>query len=322
MINRRSRQRRLSGSRYMSKWLDFEKMIAGIYQTLSPNAIVIHNDSILGFDSKIKRQIDVSIRFREAGCDFLIIVQAKTNSKPLDINTVGEFASVIKDVHASKGVLICNTGFTKAAQTFAESVGIELCSAHDAESKDWRTTLRIPIVWIRLQPYVQFSALMELKAGDSVGINIADWKFRDLHTQEEFSVFDIFVEQWNENKLSKEPNKTHTVELGDSEYQFFAEKGWRNATELKLAYTVNRHFLRNELETTEFTGICNQLTGKMEIAELKILIPPRLPKHGWVELNKNEEDLVSDDNLIISVEDPVIINPTFGQQSLSVREIL
>jgi len=304
------------------KWLDFEKMIAQIYQTLSPKATVTHNDFILGVKSGIKRQVVVSIRFREAGCEFLVIVQAKTNSRPLDVNTIGEFASVIKDVRASKGVLIFNAGFTKAAQTFAKSIGIDLCSAHDAESKDWRTTLRVPIVWIRLQPYVQFSALMELKAGDSIGINISEWKCRYLHNHEEFSVLDIFVGQWNENKLSKEPNKTHVIELEDNEYQFFAEKGWRNTTDLKLAYTVNRHFLRNELETIEFTGIRNQLTGNVEIVELKIVIPPRLPEHGWVELNKDEEDFVSDDNVIVSVEDPIILNPPSGQQTLSVREIL
>ncbi|NQU30067.1 MAG: restriction endonuclease [Anaerolineae bacterium] len=306
----------------MSKWLDFEKMIAQIYQTLSPNATVIHNDAILGVESGIERQVDVSIRFREAGCDFLVIVQAKTNSRPLDVNTVGEFASVIKDVRASKGVLICNAGFTKAAQTFAKSIGMDLCSAHDAESKDWRTTLRIPIIWIRLQPYVQFSALMELKAGDSVGVNIGEWKFRYQDNREEFSVLDIFVEQWNENKLSKESNETHTIALGNDEYQFFAEKGWRNATDLKLTYIVNRHFLRNELETSEFTGIRNQLTGYIEIAKLNIIIPPRLPVHGWVELSKEEEDFVSDDNVIVSVEDPIILNPPSGQQTLSVQEIL
>jgi hypothetical protein len=33
------------------KWLDFEKMIAQIYQTLSPKATVTHNDFILGVKS-------------------------------------------------------------------------------------------------------------------------------------------------------------------------------------------------------------------------------------------------------------------------------
>ena len=130
----------------MSDWLDFEKMIARVYQTISPRALVKHNDSIQGMDSGIERQIDVSVRFKEAGCAFLIIVQAKNYKNPADINVVGEFATVIKDVRASKGVLICNAGFTQGAQQLAISLGIDLCTAHDAETKDWRAILTIPVV--------------------------------------------------------------------------------------------------------------------------------------------------------------------------------
>ena len=238
-------------------------MITQIYQSLSPKATVVHNDSIPGIDSGINRQIDVSVQFREAGCDFLVIVQAKTNSKPLDVNVVGEFASVIKDVRASKGVLICNAGFTKSARKFARSVGINLCSAHDAESKDWRTTIRIPVIWIRLQPYIQFSAVMQLESGDSVSTNISEWIFRSQDDDKEFSVFDVFMERWNANALSKVPNKIHLLELDINESQFFAGNGWRNASNLELTYTVKRHYLRNELETSEFTGLRSQLTGNL-----------------------------------------------------------
>lgn len=306
----------------MSGWLDFERMIAQIYRSLSPNAVVTHNDSIPGNDSGTKRPIDVSVRFREAGCDFLIVVQAKTNSRPLDVNVVGEFATVIKDVRASKGVLVCNAGFTKNAQTLARSLGIELTSAHDAESKDWSTTLRIPVIWVRLQPYVQFSALMELEAGDAVSTKIGEWKFRFKTKGEEFSVLEIFTKRWNGNELSKEPKKQHSVELDEDEFEFFAGAAWRNASDLKLSYTVNRQLLRNELETREFTGLRNQLSGKLEIADLKIAVPPRLPEHGWSELTDDEAILVSTENTFVTVEDPILLQDAFGPQSLSMEEIL
>jgi len=306
----------------MSRWLDFEQMIAQIYSTISPNAVVAHNDNIRGHDSGIDRQIDVSVRFRAAGCEFLVIVQAKTNSRPLDVNVVGEFATVIKDVRASKGVLICNAGFTKSAQMLAQSLGIELTSAHDAESKDWSTTLRVPVTWVRLQPYVQFSALMELEAGDSVGTKIAEWKFRSRSQGEQFSVLEIFTKRWNANELPKEVNKEHAVDLGGDEFELLAGDAWRNASDLKLSYIVNRQLLRNELETTEFTGLRNHLTRKLEIADLKITVPPRLPEHGWSELTEDQASLVSEENVIVTVEDPILPQDAFGPQSLSLREIL
>ncbi|OQX52969.1 MAG: hypothetical protein B5M48_04335 [Candidatus Omnitrophica bacterium 4484_213] len=42
-----------------------------------------------------------------------MIVQARNYKNPADIDDVGELATVIKDARASKGVLICNAGFTR-----------------------------------------------------------------------------------------------------------------------------------------------------------------------------------------------------------------
>ena len=58
-------------------WLDYQKLAAAIYAELEPNAIVTHDDKILGRDTGIERQIDVSIRSSIAGHDILDIVQAQ-----------------------------------------------------------------------------------------------------------------------------------------------------------------------------------------------------------------------------------------------------
>src|SRR4051812_963460 len=102
------------------KWREYEKMITRIYQELEPLAVVTHNDKIIGKDSKIERQIDVSIRTKVAGHEILIIVQAKDYKSPPDVNVVGELATVIKDVGASKGILISNAGFTEGAINLAK----------------------------------------------------------------------------------------------------------------------------------------------------------------------------------------------------------
>ncbi|MCR9232513.1 MAG: restriction endonuclease [bacterium] len=306
----------------MSKWLDFEKMIAQIYSTISPNATVTHNDSIHGLDSGISRQIDVSVKFREAGCNFLIIIQAKTNTRPLDVNTVGEFATVIKDVRASKGVLICNAGFSKSAQDLANSLGIELCSAHDAKNKDWSTTLRLPVILIQLQPKLKTQVTMKLEAGDSLSKNFSEWKFRLKPEKNVFSLIDFFTKKWNANEISKEPNKEHLIDLENYECELFAGKGWRSISDLKLYYFITRQLFRNELEISEFTGLKSQLTGKLEIADLKIDVPPRITKHGWVELSEEEAKFMSCENTIVTVDDPIFLQAPPEEQELSIREIL
>ena len=43
------------------------------------------------------------------------------HKKSADIKILGEFDSVIRDIRASGGILICNTGFTKTAKEYAKN---------------------------------------------------------------------------------------------------------------------------------------------------------------------------------------------------------
>ena len=89
-------------------------MVYKIYKELESHADLRWNDYIMGQDSKIERQIDISIRSKIANHNLLIIIQAKDQKRSADVNMVHVFEGVIKDVGAQKGILICNTGFTKA----------------------------------------------------------------------------------------------------------------------------------------------------------------------------------------------------------------
>ena len=111
----------------MDKWAEYEKVVERIYLELQPKAKITRNDKIRG------RQIDVSIRTNVASHDILVIVQAKDYSKPAGIKDVDQFESVIKEVRAQKGILICNAGFTKPAKKKARNICIDLCSIHDAQ---------------------------------------------------------------------------------------------------------------------------------------------------------------------------------------------
>ena len=198
----------------MTKWLDFERLVARIYECISPAARVVHNDKIRGHNTERDRQIDVSIRFREAGCDFLIVVQAKTTANPLDVNDIGEFASVVEDIRATKGVLICNSGFTEKARVYARNIGIDLCSAHDGESKDWRTVLKLPVIWIRLSTFIRCEMSLTLEAGDSINVEFLKWCFSTSDGDKEFTAWDRFMETWNSRALPMEPGELHRFELG------------------------------------------------------------------------------------------------------------
>ena len=43
---------------------------------------------------------------------------------------------------------------------YANSLSIDLCTAHDATSRNWALDLRIPLLWI--EPYIDFTIELEL----------------------------------------------------------------------------------------------------------------------------------------------------------------
>jgi len=292
----------------MSDWLDFEKLIAGIYQTVSPKAVVKHNDSIQGKDSDIGRQIDISIRFKEAGCEFLIIVQAKNYKRPADINVVGEFASVIKDVRASKGVLICNAGFTKGAEQQAISLGIDLCSAHDAEVKNWQTTLTIPVVWENIIPHATYIFKAYLDAGDSISRNPSEWVLSYDNGKTKLDLIGTFIRAWNNKEIPQDSGKTHNILMqeGENLKLLVSRNKWQPVNDLRCIYFVERNVYRKDVTTGEFTGLRNYLTGNLEIQKLGVKIPPLDPEEGWIHLDQSLIDLVLKESLVITLQGPVI----------------
>lgn len=125
---------------------EYELLIANLYRSLEPNAEVKHDDHIYDSTAKITRQIDVSIKSKLAGVDILIIIQVKDYSKnKADVAVVDQFKTIIDDTKASKGILICSKGFTKAALIKAEFHKIECLTVHSALNKNWGNELKFPV---------------------------------------------------------------------------------------------------------------------------------------------------------------------------------
>ena len=65
--------------------------------------------------SLIERQIDILIEEKVADFNILIIVDCKYFNKKVDVKEVESFLSFLQDLKASKGILITNIGYSKAA---------------------------------------------------------------------------------------------------------------------------------------------------------------------------------------------------------------
>jgi len=120
-----------------------EKLVAKIQQDLAPTSIVEHNVKLMG-KSGHRRQIDVLVRDRIGQYEILIVIDCKDYKSPVDIKGVEEFAGLYEDVGAQKGVLVCPSGFTKAAKARAQQLQIDLYSPIDTDPHKWQARVRIP----------------------------------------------------------------------------------------------------------------------------------------------------------------------------------
>jgi hypothetical protein len=96
-------------------WKLYEETILQHFQEVFPDYKVEGNQKIVGINSKRSRQIDVLISGEIAGFPINIVIDCKHFSTKIDVKIVESFIGMLADIKASKGVIITNIGYTKAA---------------------------------------------------------------------------------------------------------------------------------------------------------------------------------------------------------------
>ena len=122
-----------------SDWHIYERVAACFeIEAASFDVSVTPNASLLGSISGVRRQIDILVDARwEEGTERRIIFDAKRRKRKIDVKDVEAFEGMMRDVRASRGVIVCSNGWTKAACARAdENIDIKLMSAEEAEELD------------------------------------------------------------------------------------------------------------------------------------------------------------------------------------------
>ena len=196
-------------------WAEFEKLAYDIQRELAGSADVTLRDTIQGVDSNIPRQIDISIRQQVGQYSVLIIVDCKDHRAPLDVNIVGEFVTVVRDVRANKGALIASRGFTEAALTLARTHGIDTFTLIDTANTKWHTYVTFPALLHRI--YITAGRYRFSGVGPAARLPEGDPSLWELYGSEQTSlglVRDILARKWNAHELPDRPGR-HEVLLAE-----------------------------------------------------------------------------------------------------------
>jgi hypothetical protein len=194
-------------------WREFEKLAYDIQKEFARDAVVTLHDSIRGVDSGVHRQIDISIRQQVGQYSILVVADCKAHHTPLDINTVEQFATTVRDVRANKGALIASRGFTQAALDMARTHGIDTFTLVDTAHANWRAYVSIPTLLERNRlKAVSFSftgrgtGAVVFPPGDP-GL----WQLYDHGGAKFGTARDIFARKWNRHDVPLDPGRHEVV---------------------------------------------------------------------------------------------------------------
>lgn len=157
------------------KGSEYEQFVFEKFERLFADGTVTKNDHISGHLSGLNREIDVSVRLVAGDVKLLYIAQCKDWKTPVDIKVLGEFSSVIQDVKAAKGFLLCTSGFAKSNHQYARTLGIELVTVEDIKSSKWHAAVQIPFLYI--QNNNNYSVELSLTCTEALAEMIRDSEF-------------------------------------------------------------------------------------------------------------------------------------------------
>ena len=128
------------------RWQDYEQEVYEAFRTWYPEANIVRDARIPGRYSKKKRQVDVFIECNVAGFSITIAVEAKYLSRKINVKDVESFEGMMRDIGADHGILITETGFSRAAIDRARNgdLKLELDILSIAELKSYQAEGGIP----------------------------------------------------------------------------------------------------------------------------------------------------------------------------------
>jgi Restriction endonuclease len=305
------------------KWKRFEKHIHQIHAQLIPSGAKIkYDDSIMGFDSGVERQIEITIRFRLANYDMLLVIDCKDYAEPIHVVDMGAFKSLASDVRANKAVMISTNGYTPAAITMARNAGIETRTYLDTESAIWPSVVSIPVLIsnVRLDAWnVTFSSV----PGYPFGGPVQELK-QDVPLIETFDIdgkplgpiLVLLGKKWHQNESLPAPGE-HTVTIAD---HVIIKEGPNDIhTKIDAHLHISHHHFLGPMgiKVEGFRDDQNDslITKKIETENLDFVRIARGEMPGWNEIPNKE-------NLAVKVMMTMVTGTAFPESIEEMKKMM
>ena len=307
----------------MKQGKEYEIFIYEKFKSFFLGLTVTLNDKIIGKQSNIRREIDVSVKGKIDNVELLYLVQCKDHNKPADVKIIGEFSAVIKDVNASKGFLICTSGFTKTIHTYAKNLGIELVTIEDINSKKWKAEIEIPILYIWKKLDVAYSPSIkvteELAEKNKTELVITQKDIEIVSVDN--GITSIRLIDYLNNKIEDEEIdivKEKKILLDDPKLMLKFVDLWVPVT-FEISFITGEIYYLKYVKPEEYSQMINHVTKEILPLEIGLDTSHFKFDDSFIEIDKSDSPILS--TVLIEIEENIypINQLTFETKGFSLK---
>ena len=281
---------------------ELEKLVAKIQKQLSPDAEVIHDIKLPSRNTSVKRQIDVLVRQKIGQYEMTIAIDTKDYKKPVDVKGVEEFYGLIKDVGVNKGVLVCPSGFSKAAKERAAGYLIDLYSPVDTGKHKWQAQVHMPTVCDFREAQISFG----ISCSGLAQFTLQPDFFRSLpaHDNDKRELglpLDIAIDKWNKGMFPTAPGEHENINLFEQE-EVLVDNGHDMLVPVKIRISlfVKQQLFYGQTPISKISGFKDELNNHVitNAFEINLLDPNDIMKN-WTPFSEGD-DLPMPPGMVVS----------------------
>ena len=227
-MNRNTERPRKKGSHSpKTPWREFELLVSRIESAVAPEGATVKSPAFL-WDSVAhqQREVDATITYKVGTTPIVIMVECRDRHKIQDVLWIEQLATKQRDLRAAKCVAVTSSGFTRAAVTKAEALGIELRTIKfvDAETiKSWKPLRTWFYRWRHLAQDLTFG--------------IGDVIIEDLELERELNA-DLRSRYYLEDPLLQSVSSNRKISLAEYVVELFNRAYDHLSEQEKLSFTA------------------------------------------------------------------------------------
>ena len=272
-------------------WRDLEQLVAKIQRSLAPTASVEHNVNVMGVESETERQIDVLVKQRIGQYEMTIAIDCKDYKRPVDVKGVEEFAGMVRDIRANKGVLVCPAGFTASAKKTAKKLQMELYRPVDTDDHKWKVQPSVPALFEFVRAEIRFG--LSCSAPSPLAVST------DLSTLEPFAPdgtaleapYEAAILRWNAGEYPTDVGLHEDVPIyaGLDRVEIDNGYGQRVPVELTVTLDVSQEIFFGKIPIDRVSGFLDDQTGLTVTNSFTVgAIDPDEVYNTWTRLRADE----------------------------------